>query len=448
MKKTIAGIVILSMLCVSMSSFSVSKTIDTNVDNVKVYAGNYEATQAATTQIANTAQKYLALDEGHFTPYLAKEEKVQLPWIGKQNKGDFFEWYVKLVYNGEEFLQEVNMDIEHFKQMLESYMKHPEYGKIYNFNIDSDPENDIQVKIGFYWSIIMYPNGDEQKSLETRFQVRQLPSGNYIEEGDGDLEVWSELHVNYGLIKDPPTSRSTDKELFNSRILQFFNKFITRFENSRLSDRPLFKLFEKILSLKTKSNEDTSNDPQTTPIGTLDSDDDYISIGAGYQSPQGEQIPLYAEKRFAFAKGIDWKSGSIFKPTIFQHMMSPGNNVVGDDKMVKLFGFRAHQASSDQDMFDVAFAVEFEPAVNLKTKYIPADGYVYYFLNVPKGFDNFGGWTPRNTETKMTFTADVEIGNAITVPKLSLILDEINSEIAASSTKWFSFDLLGIQGFD
>ena len=127
--------------------------------------------------------------------------------------------------------------------------------------------------------------------------------------------------------------------------------------------------------------------------------------------------------------------------------MSPGSNVVGDDVIEMLYRFRAHDAVSNTDKFDVAFNVEFEPAVNLKTKFIPANGYVYYFLNIPTS-GNFGGWTPRSQPTKMAFTAEINKGSGISVPKLVLELDKIDSDLAGSSGKWFSFDVNGINSFE
>jgi len=91
---------------------------------------------------------------------------------------------------------------------------------------------------------------------------------------------------------------------------------------------------------------------------------------------------------------------------LFSSNNKSGTDVVGNGVIDLLYGFRAHEAASNQDRFDVTFNVEFEPAVNLKTKFIPKSGYVAYFLNIPNG-DNWGGWTPRSQPTKISYTADI-----------------------------------------
>jgi hypothetical protein len=445
-RKALVFIIVLIMSCISMTGLVGSNQLQ-NINSVKyqnkaIDYNSYFSTEETTMRIANQAQKYLDLKENPYKNFqnTAEEEKVKLPWIGKQSAGDMLEWYVRLVYNGQEFLKQVPISIRDFE---EKFLKHPEYGEKLRFNVDGDSADDVEVIIGFYWSNIMYPDGQQQTSLETRFRVRQI--NDEIADQNAEFEVWSEIHLNYGIVKDPKARSISRNTIFNKgKIGEFISQLLDKFKNREKRIFDLIKdLFNRIIN---------SQDNSDGEIGTLDADDDYLSVGAGYRSPQGEQIPLFTEKRFSFAKGVDWTASyaTIFKPTIFQHQMSPGNNVVGDEKIDLLYGFRAFEAASSSAQYDIAFMAEFEPSVNLKTKFIPRSAYVYYFWNIPKQ-DNYGGWTPRSSPTRVSFTADIKTktyaADHESLPKITLELDKIDSNLASSSGKWFSLDL-NLLGFE
>jgi len=439
MKKTVVLVIVLCMLCVSMTG-AVS-SINTKNDNISYINQTQDpveefrshiSTQQATNQLASTAERFFNSKQEDYKPAKQDlESDAYIPWTNNY-KGDILEWYIRIKYNGEEFLKEVPITILDFQ---EQFLKHPEYGKTLKFDVDDDPEDDILVIIGFYWSIIRYPNTDQDyKSLETRLRVRQLSEGGYLDDPDGEFECWSELHVNVGLIKESARSRSTFGSLLQDRLKNgIFGKVI-----QRILEKNNFPILQNLFNKLTKDEGDD--------IQPLDTDDDYLSIGAGYGSPLGEEIPQLVEKRFSFAKGLKWRDGSIFEPAIFQHMMSPGNEILGNEVIELLYGFRSYQASTQTLKFDVGFNVGFEPAVNLKTKFIPRDAYLAYFLNIPTG-NNWGGWTPRSQPTEISFTADIKTGSGQDLPKLTLVLDKIDDDLAGSSTKWFSFDITGINGF-
>ncbi|MCK4902933.1 MAG: hypothetical protein KAS76_06185, partial [Thermoplasmatales archaeon] len=321
MKKTIVFLIIIGMICVSMTgAFSLIGTQEIEYVEKNIVDPNYISTEEATAQLANTASKYLNANVDDFEPYARSVgNSVDLPWIGRQNTGDLLEWYVRLVYDGTEFFEEVPISIQDFS---EKFLKHPEYGEILKFNVDDDPDDDVQVIIGFYWSIIMYPDGQEQKSLETRFRVVQI--NDEIADQQAEFEVWSEIHLNYGLVKEPPKSRNRNSPISNIlpqggyKLGFFIGKLLEFFKNRRTIGFPLLKNLINKINVPSEEKDEPREDDG---IGTLDADDDYLSIGAGYRCPEGEQIPLFTEKRFAFAKGIDWKGSyaTIFKPTIFQH---------------------------------------------------------------------------------------------------------------------------------
>lgn len=438
------------MSCVSMSGIVFSQKTHKVVSKIDDQpACDHISTEEKTMRISKQAGKYLSLTDNPYqnVKTTAEYDKVQLPWIGRQSTGDLLEWYIRIRYKGQDFLREVPITVKDF---TEKFLKHPEYGKILKFNIDDDPADDVQVIIGFYWSVIRYPDGQDQTSLETRLRVVQI--NDEIADQNAEFEVWSEIHLNYGLVKNPKT-RFAHKNTYviGEKLKDFINKILSKLEGKEGKNLKFLNFIKEFLNkILRKENKFPVSDEAL--LGTTDADDDYISLGAGYRSPEGEQIPLFTEKRFSFAKGVDWTDSyaTIFKPTIFQQQMSPGNNVVGEDKMDMLFGFRAHEAASDSDKYDIAFCVEFEPSVNLKTKFIPRSAYVYYYWNIPKQ-DNFGGWTPRSKPTRVSFTADLKIADYASdhesLPKLTLELDKIDSNLASTSGKWFSFDL-NINGFE
>jgi len=393
MKKLLLYVVIISMLCFSMSgavgfSIHTNKTIEKSSDKSVLLEDS-----------SQTLEKY----SNYFINENNKEKKqIDMPWINVNS--DILEWQIRLEYNGETFEQQVPVDITDFQ---EKFLKHPEYGEILRFNVDDDPEDDVEIKIGFYWSIINDPDAGEIKSLEKRFQVKLLETGNYVDDGDGEFEIWSELNVNYGLIKEK------SKSISSKPVSPFLKNLFESFTNS--------KIFSFIRNIIEKNRAKDSNDNEE--YYATSSDDDRITVGAGFRSPQGEEIPRYIEKRFAFAKS------NLFSPTIFQHQMDPGSSK-GKGPFELLYGFRSFTAGSNNPAYDIEFSVEFNPAVFLKTKFKPLGGYVYYFFNQD---------SKRNTDTAVTFSSNILQGSGEDI-ELSLIFDKIDDSLGLSG-RWMSFDI-------
>ena len=424
MKKIIVLIILSSMLCVSMTgaSFSLVKNNEFNISSIVNFtAQNKLSTEDLTYTVSNRVNEYINAGIQNYQPIRETAESVQLPWRDISN-ADILEWWIQLEYNGQIFDKKVDVSPSDFS---DKFLKHPEYGEILYFNMDNDPENDVEVIIGFYWSTIKYPDKDDAKSLELRYRVRQMPDGGLADQ-DGELEVWSQLRVNYGLISNPGKSKPTPV-IFQEKVKNLLQNIFERNKNTRFP--VLNTLIKRILNI------DVSDDDQ--PIGTLDnSDSDYIAMGSGYRSAAGEQIPLLVEKRFSFAKSFNWNwknEGNLFNPTIFEHELY---DVTSSDPIELLYGFQAYDAN-DVKKFDVAFNVEFSPPVYLRTKWIPANGYVYYYWDHK---------SQRNSSTDIAFTADVFTGQAVSVPKIVLTLDKIDNNLGRSSS-WFSFDLEGLKGF-
>jgi len=439
MKKGVGAILIVCMLCISMSGAVGSVFSKPNFEGADIISSVYTANMKSSVDaLETTVNKYLNMDANNYKPCGQTQKTIDLPWMNL-NGDSLIEWWVRLEYNGQTFDKQVDISIGDFS---EKFLKHPEYGEILYFDIDSDSADDVEVIVGFYWSVIRYPDGTDARSLESRFRVRQMPDGG-IQDEDGELEVWSDLRVNYGLINTPGKSKSLSHSLSDFRevangnyqpgffLIQLIEKLDNQNENGRLT--ALGNIFRKILSNFLESVE--SGAPGNGDIAPLtsDGDDDYISIGSGYRSPEGQKIPLLVEKRFSFAKSLSWswKSGSIFNPTVFQHKMDPG----GTDPIELLYGFQACDGASDTVQYDIAFSVEFDPAVYLITKFVPTDGCVYYYFDQK----SYSG------ETKVTFSADILEGSGENVPSLSLTFDRIDSNLARSG-RWLMFDLDIING--
>jgi hypothetical protein len=385
-----------------------------NVEEKPNHKVDYDVNVETFEKTKTAVNKIITMSDPNFQSYNELDNKeISLPWI-KQSTGDLLEWYIRLVYNGQEFFEEIELTIWDFQ---EQFLKHPEYGKIMFFDVDSDPDDDVEVIIGFYWSIIKHPDGHEEKSLELRYRVRQLPPAGDngepgIEDITGELEVWSELHVNWGLVKET----AKNKPIERNPIRNIINKLIQRLSNSKI------KLFNTLFSRFKKDEA-----PVYEPLDVTDAD--YFSIGTGYRSPEGEEIPRYTEKRFAFAKD------RLFSPTIFQNKMDPGN-AIGEDPIEILYGFRSYEAATSTKKYDIEFSVEFEPAVYLINKFIPLEGYVYHY---------FDQKSKRNDDTKVTFASNIISGSGKDVT-LSLEFDKIDDTIARAG-RWMSFDV-DMKNFD
>ena len=386
MKKRVGVIFIAFMLCVSMSGAVGSVFSKPNFEGDDIISRIYTANlESSVDSLESAVDKYLNMDMNNYVPCDKTQKIIDLPWMN-HNGDSLLEWWVRLEYNGQTFDKQVDISIGDFS---EKFLKHPEYGEIIYFDIDSDSADDVEVIVGFYWSVIRYPDGTDARSLESRFRVRQMPDGG-IQDEDGELAVWSDLRVNYGLINTPGKSKSLSHSLAdfievaneNYQPGFFLGQFIKKLDNWKGNEHftLLENIFKRILSNFVEFGEDEISDNGNAAPLTSDGDDDYISLGSGYRSPEGQKIPLLVEKRFAFAKSLSWswKSGSIFNPTVFQHKMDPG----GTDPIELLYGFQACDGASDTVQYDIAFSVEFDPAVYLITKFVPTDGCVFYYFDL------------------------------------------------------------------
>ena len=435
MKKILLVLLVVCMLCVSMVGAGLSQMVQIGLEDDIVYCSL--STEKATAQIAKIADKYLNLDEDYFKPcQKTTESTIDLPWIDSLKTG-LFEWWINVKYDGTEKSQKIEIPINEFDEFL----KNPLYMREYYFDVDSDSDNDVQVKIGFYKATVLnMQTYTDTSGLATKIIIRTwFPDGTGLEDDNKDFQVWSEIHLNYGLFKKTsakdsspsignPLSTMKDK-IENAKPGFSMGKIIERILQQRQNKifTPFINLLNRIQSrLQEHNDHDVSGDIDIAPLA---SDDDWVSIGVGYHSLEGNRIPQVVEKHFTFARE------NIFNPSIFQHEMFPG----GNDPYQLEFGFRAYNAGTadpENTAYDIGFGVEFEPAVYMRTQFIPIGGYVYYHF----------GQDSQSSQTRVTFLADIVKGSGDDLPLLTLVFDKIDSNLGRSGS-WISFDL-NLNGFE
>jgi hypothetical protein len=413
-----------------MSGIAVSLT--DNYDPNKITFTSQKSTISEKTssttmeQVKKSVYTYLNMEEN---PYKTDQENldraITVPWV--KPASTLFEWWIYVEYDGNAFEKQLDISITDFKQ---KFLKHPYYCEDVFFNVDADPEDDLKVSFGFYWeSIVNTKTNVEHKSLEDMVRVRQMnngPSDLYA-----GLEVWSEIHVNWGLIN----AYNQDNEF------SYYNSVLHPAQQSTQPFKPLI-LFLNLLKQKMQQitqighvlltsildhlilrspAEPLQGQLSQTPR-RLTADNDYIAVGVGYRTLPGQRIPQYVEKRFAFAKE------DIFSPAIFQQVMKTEPS--GVDPLELLYGFRAYNGSTNDLKYDIAFSVQFSPFVTLTTQFIPLGGYIYY---------HFDTESQHASETTITYSSDIHLGEGDGV-SLSLVFDKIDNSMGQTG-KWMSFGL-------
>ena len=430
MKKFVVVILII-MTCIGMSGVVTSLAVTSKRNETKAGSADSITVEKTSTgameDLKKSVYSYLNMDENR---YGTNEEHVQnniiAPWICPTS--NIFEWWVRLKYNGETFEKQLDVSINDFQQ---KFLKHPYYCENVFFNVDDDPEDDMEVSFGFYWETILNTKTNvEHKSLEDMVRVRQInngPSDLYA-----GLEVWSEIHINWGLVDE--YSINNDVSAQNNQVVSSQQKISQSIKSCSLFIQLLkqkteriiniiYTLLQRLLSEKLKNSQDDpiQGQPHQDPK-VLTADDDYFAVGVGYRTVPGERIPLYVEKRFAFAKE------NIFSPTIFQQVMKTEPS--GVDPLELLYGFRSYNGSTNTLKYDIAFSVGFSPFVTLTTQFIPLGGYIYYHFDMD---------SQHNSETKITYSSDIHVGGGDGV-SLSLVFDKIDNTMAQTG-RWMSFGL-------
>ena len=419
------------MTCIGMSGIATSLTVTSKRNNTKASSTDSiileKTSNGAMENLKKSVYSYLNMDEN---PYGTHEEEVQnninAPWICPVS--NIFEWWVRLKYNDETFEKQLDVSINDFQQ---KFLKHPYYCEDVFFNLDADPEDDMKVSFGFYWETILNMKTNvEHKSLEDMVRVRQInggPSDLYA-----GLEVWSEIHVNWGLVDelsiDNYFSSQNNQVVGSQQMIPHFIKYCSLFtqilkQRTAQNTNIMFSLLQRMLGDTIKNSQGTTlqGQPMLDPE-VLPADDDYFAVGVGYRTAPGDRIPQYVEKRFAFAKE------NIFSPIIFQQVMKTEPS--GVDPLELLYGFRSYNGSTDTLKYDIAFSVGFSPFVTLTTQFIPLGGYIYYHFDTGSQY---------NSEITITYSSDIDVGGGDGV-SLSLVFDKIDNSMAQTG-RWMSFGL-------
>jgi len=430
MKKLLVAIIV-GMICIGMSGIATSLAIIPKQKEIEVSSAVLKTVEKTTTtgameNLKRSVYKYLNMDENIYGTEQQVQSSIIMPWIIQTS--DIFEWWVRLIYNGETFEKQLDVSITDFQQ---KFLKHPYYTEDVFFNVDNDPEDDIKVSFGFYWETILNTKTNvEYKSLEDMVRVRQInngPSDLYA-----GLEVWSEIHVNWGLvnqisISDQISSQSSQMPGSQQTIPQtikscsLFTQLIKQIVRQRtnIGFSPLQNPMGDTLVNSQRNN--VQSQPVQNPE-PLPADNDYFAVGVGYRTVPGDRIPQYVEKRFAFAKD------NLFSPVIFQQVMKTEPS--GVNPLELLYGFRSYDGSTNELKYDIAFSVGFSPFVTLTTQFIPLGRYIYYHFDTGSQY---------NSEIKITYSSDIHVGSG-NGTSLSLVFNKIDNNMAHAG-KWMSFAL-------
>ena len=428
--KKIRVVILVIMTCISMSGIATSiNNIQQN--NLKLESSHLEieeTTHSSTMeQLTQSVYSYLNMEENPYITQQVFDKTVTAPWM--KPSSTIFEWWIHLEYGGQSFEKQLDISISDFQK---KFLRHPLYSEDVFFNIDNDPEDDIKVSFGFYWETILNTKTNvEHKSLEDLVRVRQInngPSDLYA-----GLEVWSEIHVNWGLVNS--YNINDDLSTKSNYIFDLLQKIVHPFKSLSLF---LILIQQKIQqrtqmgygisTLFGQKNTLEGNSEQDPIIAAAD--DDYFAVGVGYRTQPGQRIPLYVEKRFAFAKE------NLFSPIIFQQVIKTEPS--GMDPLELLYGFRSYNGSTNSLKYDIAFSVEFSPFVTMTTQFIPLGGYIYY---------HFDADSQHTSETTITYSSDIHLGGGDGV-SFSLVFDKIDSSMAQPG-QWMSFCLRrNPHGFD
>ena len=318
------------------------------------------------------------------------------PQLGGEN--DIFGLWITIIYNGNEFEKQVEIT----PGLIRGKLTDPYYRTPVSFNVDEDPEDDLEAGFGFF----RYGINDGQTShsaIANAFDFRQINNG--LSNQYGYLEVWQEFRINLALFKAKGVNTQ------NFPILT--NVISNLMEKLQHRSPILYQIFTQFFA--RISPEPTS------------ATEDYMVSRIGYKSPPGEKIAMRFEKTFSIAKE------SIFRPFIFQHEMNP-YDIVGTSANTMAFGFEIYEAGNNDPKYDIGFNIDISPAAHTVTQFTPREGKIKYYYHSGSA-----------EQTDITFSSIVNKGGDEPEEKegtlsLTLGLECIPNELLGSG-KWMSFDL-------
>ncbi|MCK5112070.1 MAG: hypothetical protein KAQ84_00880, partial [Thermoplasmatales archaeon] len=406
-----------------------------NSEVTNIVSGSYKTITKTTTStmeiVKETVDKYLKMDENMYKHENIDERSLYSPQPVLGNDEAFGLW-VRIVYNGNEFLEKIDID----SQMIRGKLTDPKYRTPIKFDVDDDPEYDIETGFGFFQYGIdeIHEDGSTTNhgAWATAFDFYQIDS--YLDDQLGEIEVWQEFHVNLALIKNKNNvvensapSNSQPQFIKKTHSLQSILKQLQK-KLANMIGQTDFAVIHKLLNnvlnhpkmgcSKTLLREDK--------IKPLPADEDYIVTRVGYRSDAGQKIPLKFEKTFAIERG------TIFRPFVFQHEMNP-NDIIGTASNDVMFGFQVYRAGYSSPSYNVEFDVNFDPAVYTVTQFIPRSGKITYY------YHNVGTGDPLD----ITFSSNLLKGgdpNEEEEGTLSLTLTLDTPNVVTGFGKWMIFD--------
>lgn len=423
MKKGIVLIIILSLICVNISGVAISvrnKKNDFSDDEKYLINKPTESSEVNTKVLGNIkgeVEKYLNSDVFQSNePYTPRRtiKNIGYPWYSAPRPvGDFVDWVIHVVYQeqgGQEkhLYEEIDINPIDFR---DRFLEHRWHTIDTFFDTNEDGADDLEVRLGIIASKVT----NYQEGLVSINSLRTLLAVDTAEITDryAKLEVFSELKLNYGLITERGRShgRSTFTIRFSNIIEELVEKLSPIFSSSGFT--PIKKLWNLIYSIFTNYNNKVSK-----KAVMANEDYDWLAIGLGVCSPMGEKIPIDFEKGFQIAKE------NIFKPIIFEHELS---QVRSQELLSLKYGFKSFREGQSTPEKDLAFEIIFDPAIYIRTQFVPTNGYVYYFYNQDSG---------SNKNPSLTFTTN---GFGASDLEFSLVFD--SSHPIAQSGNWMSFDI-------
>jgi hypothetical protein len=436
MKKILIFVVVACMLCVSISNVTTSIEISKKSNKINIESAKSVEPQTSDTKtmevIKETVNKYMNMDEyvyetSHNTQ---NQPSSTLPILGD---GEIFGLWITIEYKGQQFSKKVEIQ----PYVLKGKLSDPNYRTPIRFNVDNDPDDDIETGFGFF------KYGIDEKTdsgtvnhgaWATAFDFMQIYNG--LDDQLGGLEVWQEFHVNLGLIKnvfDKPSSQSqtvsgANQIISSNKLLKSLSAKMSQHvanQMALLGALPIQAPIENDIQTTQQeysNQQQYTNNPTPTPAS-----EDYIVFRIGFRSREGEKIPMRFQKTFAVAKE------RIFQPAIFQHEMDP-NDIIGTASMDTLFGFQAFKKGMDIPTYDIEFCVNFNPACYIVTQLTPLSGKTFFYYH-----------SASSEPTEITFTSNLLKGGSASEEEnatfsLTLSLDSVPNDLVGPG-KWMSFDL-------
>jgi len=374
--------------------------------------------------IKETVDKYVNMDEYLYEKQSTNEDPPvePLPILGGN---EVFGLWITIEYNGQTYSKQVSITLQGIRGKLTD----PLYRTPIKFDVDADPDYDMEAGFGFFRYGIdeCLEDGSVKNhaAWATAFDFRQI--GNWLDDQYGELEVWQEFHVNLAAIKNKGNNQQVSSSPHSTVV-----------QKKTMTGSPLVKLINRInqhrlqvgfapLSAPVNNMVLNGESEPTIPAVPLPASEDYIVTRVGYRSRAGDKIPLQFEKTFAVDRA------GIFRPAIFQHEMNP-HDVIGTAGMDVLFGFQVFQQGMSNPAYDIEFCVNFEPACYVVTQLTPLSGKIFFY------YHNLGIDDPLD----ITFSSNLLKGGSTAEEEnstfsLTLSLDDVDG--MAGPGKFMAFDL-------